>query len=414
MAFLNAPALAIPDFRRLFVTRFSASMALNVQAVIVGWQVYKLKPDPLLLGLIGLTEAIPAISCAFVSGHIVDTHRPVRVYRWALLAALFNSMLLWLAVWTRLPVEDSTRLSMLFCGVFISGAARSFFSPSIYSLVPRLVPRHLLGAAAAWNSSSFQFAAIVGPALGGFAYAYLGAELTFALPFVFVSTALALTFFLSKETRAIKSDHLRESFLTSIKAGIDFAFRHKVLLSAMTLDMFSVLFGGAVAVLPMFADQVFGTGSQGLGFLRAAPSIGSVCVAIWLALKPMKVISGRTLLIVVAGFGLATIGFAVSGGFMLALVFLGLAGLFDGVSMVIRSTLLQILAPDHMRGRIAALSSVFITSSNEIGAFESGVAARFLGLIPSVVFGGSMTLVVVLLTWLKVPELARTRIDQKT
>ncbi|MES2963292.1 MAG: MFS transporter [Bdellovibrionota bacterium] len=414
MSFLKAPALAIPDFRALFLTRFSASMALNVQAVIVGWQVYKLQPDPLLLGLIGLTEAIPAIGCAFFSGHIVDTHRPVRVYRWSLLALLFNTILLWTAVWEHTPFDDFQRLVLLFTGVFISGAARSFGTPSVYSLVPRVVPRSLLGAAAAWNSSSYQFASIVGPVVGGLAFGFLGAEFTFAIPVILVAIAMSMTLALSPNIRSFKSDHEREPFLKSIKAGIDFAFGHKVLLSTMTLDMFSVLFGGAVAVLPVFADQVFHTGSQGLGVLRAAPAIGSVLVGVWLAMKPMRVISGRTLLLVVAGFGLATIGFAISGHFVIALVFLAFSGVFDGISMVIRSTLLQILAPEHMRGRIAALSSVFITSSNEIGAFESGVAARFLGLIPSVLFGGTMTLVVVATTWLKVPALARTRIDQNT
>lgn len=387
-------------------------MALNVQAVIVGWQVYTLRPDPLLLGLIGLTEAIPAISCSFVSGHIVDTHRPVHVYRWALFTILLNTSLLWIAVWDRMPFTEDVRLFLLFFGVFISGAARSFASPSVYSMVPQIVPRQLLGAAAAWNSSSFQFAAIVGPALGGLAYSFFGAQVTFGIPVALVTIALIMSYTLSPEIRRYKSTHQREPFFASVKSGIDFAFGHKVLLSTMTLDMFSVLFGGAVAVLPIFADQVFHSGSKGLGFLRAAPSVGSVLVALWLAMKPMRVISGRTLLLVVAGFGLATIGFAVSGHFVLALLFLGISGAFDGISMVIRSTLLQILAPEHMRGRIASLSSIFITSSNEIGAFESGVAARFLGLIPSVILGGTMTLVVVAVTWLKVPALARTRIDQ--
>ncbi|MEK7357185.1 MAG: MFS transporter, partial [Bdellovibrionota bacterium] len=364
------------------------------------------------LGLIGLTEAIPAIASSFVAGHVVDSNRPVSVYRWALFAMFLNSILLWLAIWEKIPFDESQRISLLFVGVFISGAARSFASPSVYSLVPRIVPREMLGSASAWNSSAWQFAAIVGPALGGLAYDEYGAKIAFTIPIVLVMIGMGLSYTFTNRIRQFKSDHQREPYFQSLKAGIKFAFGHQVLLSTMVLDMFSVLFGGAVAVLPVFADQVFGTGSKGLGFLRAAPSMGSVVVALWLAMKPMKVISGKTLLLVVAGFGFTMIGFAVSGHFVLAFIFLVASGAFDGISMVIRMTLLQILAPEHMRGRIAALSSVFITSSNEIGAFESGVAARFLGLIPSVLFGGTMTLVVVVATWIKVPALARTRIDQ--
>ena len=414
MSFKKSPVLSIPDFKTLFWTRLSSTTALQIQAVIVGWQIYQIKPDPLLLGLVGLAEAIPAISMSFISGHIVDTHRPARVFRWALLAMIFNALLLSIAVQQKWPLEDFHRLILLYVGIFISGAARSFVSPSVFSLIPQIVPREELGSAAAWNSSSYQFASIVGPAMGGLAYAQLGTQLAFALPVLLQTFALTLAFRLTRKTKELKNEFEHETFVKSVTTGIRFAFGHRVLLSTMTLDMFSVLFGGAVAVLPVFANEVFKTGPTGLGLLRAAPSLGSVLVALWLGFKPMKVISGRTLLIVVAGFGLTTIGFSLSANFALALVFLAASGAFDGISMVIRSTLLQILTPENMRGRISSLSSVFITSSNEIGAFESGLAARAMGLIPSVVFGGVMTLVVVGFTWWKIPDLAKTQIDQKT
>jgi MFS family permease len=408
----NAPVLKIADFRSIFFTRLFSSMALQVQAVIVGWQIYQLRPDPLLLGFIGLAEAVPAITCSFVSGHIVDTFRPTKIFRLSLTAMFINACLMWFAILPQSSIAADSRLILLYLGIFISGAARSFSSPSVFAIIPQIVKREDLGAASAWNSSSFQFAAIIGPALGGLVFGFFGPVAAFALPPILQLTAVGLTWTLSARTHALKRETAREPFFKSVKAGILFAAGHRVLLSTMLLDMFSVLFGGAVIVLPMFADQVFKTGSLGLGFLRAAPSVGSVIVALMLGLKPMKVISGKTLLLVVAGFGLATIGFALSNNFYLALLFLAISGAFDGVSMVIRGTLLQLLTPEQMRGRVSSLSSVFITSSNEIGAFESGLAAKFMRLIPSVLFGGTMTVVIVLTTWWRAPELAQTAIQQ--
>jgi hypothetical protein len=236
----------------------------------------------------------------------------------------------------------------------------------------------------------------------------------FALPAIFQVLASLLINRLSKECKNLKSSEKREPFLKAVRSGLHFAFGHRVLLSAMALDMFSVFFGGAVAVLPIYADRVLHVGSQGLGLLRAAPSAGSALVAVGIVLYPTKLsISGRVLLIVVAGFGASTLAFAVSTHFALSLFFLAASGAFDGVSMVIRATLLQILTPTHMRGRVSSVNSVFITSSNEIGAFESGVAARILGVIPSVIFGGVMTLLVVACTAFFVPELRKTRISQE-
>jgi MFS family permease len=406
------PALAIADFRILALTRLFSTMALQIQAVIVGWQIYQLRPDPLLLGLAGLIEAAPAIGAAFVSGHIVDVHRPANVFRLSLLTLCANATLMFAAVLARGGLSTNSILFLLYLGIFISGAARSFSSPAVFTIVPQVVPRSLIGSAAAWNSSMFQFAAILGPAIGGLSYGFAGAEFAFAIPVALQMAALVAVSGLSPATRAMKSRVAHEPFLRSVRAGVRFAFGQRVLLSAMALDMFSVLFGGAVAVLPIFADQVFKTGSTGLGLLRAAPSVGSVIVALWLAVKPMRVISGRALLLVVAGFGAATIGFAATSNFYVALFFLAVSGAFDGVSMVIRQTILQLLTPEHMRGRVSALSSVFITSSNEIGAFESGIAARVLGLVPSVIFGGTMTLIVVATAAWLAPELGRTRISQ--
>ena len=415
--------MAIPDFRCLFYMRLFASTALQVQAVIVGWEVFQLTHNALLLGLMGVAEGLPAIACSFVSGHTVDNNRPVLIYRLSVGALFFNTCLLLFAVLPQsLPATlhlsnklftDNLRLTLLFTGIFISGSARSFTSPAVFSLIPQIVPRTLISPASAWNSSAYQFASIVGPSLGGLVFGFAGAVGAFAVPPLLIAASLIMSLKLSRRTEELRSPFKREPFFKSVREGIAFAFHHKVLLSTMTLDMFSVLFGGAVAVLPIFAADVFKVGSIGLGFLRTAPSVGSAIVALGLAIRPLKVMSGRALLVAVAGFGLSTICFAVSNNFYLALLFLALIGAFDGVSMVIRSTILQLLTPEKMRGRVSSLSSIFITSSNEIGAFESGVAARFLGLIPSVIFGGSMTVIIVACTAWLVPALAKTRIGDE-
>lgn len=406
----KSKVLKIPDFRLLFFGRILAAMSLQSQAVIVGWHVYELSHDPLMLGLIGLAEALPAIAFAFLSGHIVDSRRPARVYQWCVLVLVLNASVIWLTTWPALPLTSATRLVVLFMAVFVSGMVRSFTSPSIFTLISHIVPRPLLSEAAAWNSSAFQTAAIFGPALGGILYGAYGPTVAFSMPPLLMILALIATRFFSAGLKEMRSPARREPFFASITAGIQFVVRQKVLLSSMALDMFSVLFGGAVAVLPVFSDQVLHAGSTGLGFLRAAPSVGSAIMALFLAIRPLRTISGRMLLLVVAGFGFSILCFAFSTQFITAFLFLGLSGAFDGVSMVIRSTILQLLTPEHMRGRVSSLSLIFITSSNEIGAFESGVAARFLGLIPSIVFGSLMTLGIVCTTAWRSPELRQTHL----
>lgn len=407
----DSPNLKIKDFRTLLITRGLLTMTLQIQAVIVGWQIYQIKKSALLLGLIGLTEAIPAISMAFFAGHIVDIYKPTKVYRLSLLAIMLNTLFIFSSVAPFFEIEGTYRLFILFAGIFISGAARAFASPSMFSLLPQIVPRNSLSSAAAFNSSIHTFASIVGPALGGLIYGFAGATWAFAVPCLLSLTALYSSTTFSEDLRNRPILGIREPILKSIKAGMQFVLNHKVLLSTMLLDMFSVLFGGVVAILPIFADKVFGVGATGLGFLRAAPALGSVLVTIILALRPMHSISGSKLSQVILGFGICTILFALTSNYYLALFFLALTGAFDGVSMVIRGTFMQLLTPDHMRGRVSSLSSIFITSSNEIGAFESGLAASILGLIPSVIFGGVMTLVVVGIVAWQAPELNQTKID---
>jgi MFS family permease len=408
----NSPILKIKDFRYLLFTYFLIIIALQVQAVIVGWQIYQINKDPLLLGLIGLTEAIPAITCSFFSGHIVDISKPATIFRISILVILLNTLMIFSTVSPGIQWPAHLQLAVLFFGIFISGAARSFTSPAQFSLIPQVVPRSLLSAAAAFGSSGYTFAAIIGPAIGGLAYGFVGAVWAFALPCVFALIAFLFSNFLSKEAKQLQShDSKREPMWQSIRSGMSFIYKEKVLVSTMALDMFSVLFGGAVAVLPIFADQVFHVGSTGLGLLRSAPAVGSVLISIYLALRPMKVISGARLLFVIGGFGVMMVLFATTHNFYWALIFLAISGVFDGVNMVIRGTIKQLLTPDHMRGRVSSLSTIFTTSSNEIGAFESGVAAKLIGLGPSVIFGGVMTLLIVAFVTVISPELRRTKIE---
>jgi MFS family permease len=407
----DSPNLKIKDFRTLLLTRGLLTMTLQIQAVIVGWQVYQIKKSALLLGLIGLTEAIPAISMAFFAGHLVDIYKPTKVYRLSIMAIMLNTFFIFSTVAPMFYMGENLRLFILFAGIFISGAARAFASPSMFSLLPQIVPRNSLSSAAAFNSSIHTFASIIGPALGGLIYGFAGATWAFGIPCFLSLIALYSSTQFSEDLRNKQNLGVREPMLKSIRAGMHFVLNHKVLLSTMLLDMFSVLFGGVVAILPIFADKVFGVGATGLGFLRAAPALGSVIITIVLALRPMRSISGARLSQVILGFGICTILFALTSNYYLALFFLALTGAFDGVSMVIRGTFMQLLTPDNMRGRVSSLSSIFITSSNEIGAFESGLAASFLGLIPSVIFGGVMTLVVVGLVAWKVPELNKTKME---
>ncbi len=407
---LSSPNLKIRDFRTLLLTRGLLTMTLQIQAVIVGWEIYQITKSALLLGLIGLTEAIPAITMAFFAGHLVDIYKPTKVYRLSLLAIMLNTLFIFSSVAPFFEMEEGHRLFILFTGIFISGAARAFSSPSMFSLLPQIVPRNALSSGSAFSSTIHTFASIVGPALGGLIYGFAGATWAFAIPFILSLTALYSSTTFSEDLRNRPVIGVREPMLKSIKAGMHFVRNHKILLSTMLLDMFSVLFGGVVAILPIFADKIFGVGAIGLGFLRAAPAVGSVLVTVILALRPLHSISGYRLSQVVLGFGVCTILFALTSNYYLALFFLALTGAFDGVSMVIRGTFMQLLTPDHMRGRVSSLSSIFITSSNEIGAFESGLAASILGPIPSVIFGGSMTLVVVALVAWMAPELNKTEI----
>ncbi len=398
MSKFSIAALRIPDFRRLMLTRSFALMALQAQAVIVGWQVYSITKDPFMLGLTGLVEAVPAITTALFAGHLVDISRPFRIYQAALAVLALNTFMLLMLAGGVVHLPGDHVLLFLYGGVFLSGLARAFIMPSSFSLLPQIVPRDKISAASAWLSAGLEIATIGGPAIAGLLFAFYGAQIAWMMPVLLFSVSCFIFTTMSSKTKQYKSASVREPALKSILAGWKYILKNPALLSVMMLDMFAVLFGGAVAMLPAYADQVLHVGAEGLGFLRASPAIGAVTMALFLAMRPFQSIRATTLLVAVTGFGLSIIGFGLSEVFWLSALFLALTGMFDAISVVIRSTLVQLLTTDSVRGRVSSVNSMFIISSNEIGSFESGLAARTLGLVPSVVFGGAMTLVIAALT----------------
>ena len=399
-------SLRIPNFRWFISSLLAMTIATQIQAVVVSWQIYELTRDPFSLGLIGLAEAVPFIGFALFAGHVADSASRLRISLVSLGVLLACSLTL-LGFSLQPGVIHSGRVWPIYAVIFVSGIARSFLQPARSALGAELVPRELYPNAVTWRSSSWQLAEVVGPAIGGLVYGFGSAKAAYA-----VDATLMLVGVLSLARivhRPRPSASVEVSFLESLATGVRFVKSQPVILGALTLDLFSVLFGGAVALLPVFAAEILHVGPQGLGILRAAPAIGAVLMSLVLAHRPPLRRAGRTLLVNVALFGLSMIGFGLSRNFFLSTALLALSGMVDTVSVVIRSTLLQVMTPDHLLGRVASVNAIFIGSSNELGAFESGTAARLIGTVPSVVFGGLATLVVVAVTALKVPRLRRLR-----
>lgn len=378
-----------------------------MQAVILGWEIYKITGDPFSLGLVGLAEALPAISIAMYAGHMADLHNRKTILLLSLAGILMSSSGMWYGFSG--PLVESWRLPVLYGCIALSGLARGFYAPASFASISLLVPKELLTYAGTLNSTIWQFAAVVGPAVGGFMYGFAGLNFSFATILL-----LAIGAFISlsqiKPAAQPQVTH-QEPILHRLKEGIHFVFQNKIILSALSLDLFSVLFGGAVALLPVFAEKILHTGPEGLGMLRAAPSFGAVLTMLALSLRKPIEKAGIVLIYVVAGFGLCMLLFGLSESFWLSLVLLFFSGAFDSVSVVIRSNILQLQTPDDMRGRVSAVNTIFIGSSNEIGAFESGLAARLMGTAPSVIFGGTMTLLIVGFTYLKAPTLRALRLN---
>jgi MFS family permease len=399
-------ALRIPNFRWFVASLMAMTVATQIQAVVVAWQIYELTHDPLSLGLIGLAEAVPFIGVALFAGHVADRVNRLRVSLVAL-AALFLCSVALLALTLSPGIIRVGRVWPIYLVIFLSGIARSFLQPARSALGAELVPRELYPNAVTWRSSTWQLAEVVGPAIGGLVYGFGSATAAYGTDVAIM--AIGVLSLARMRHSPAPSALMKDSFRESLATGIRFVRGQPVILGALSLDLFSVLFGGAVALLPVFAAEILHVGPEGLGVLRAAPAVGAVLMSLVLAHLPPLRRAGQALLISVAVFGVSIIGFGLSRDFLLSIALLAVSGMADTVSVVIRSTLLQVLTPDHLLGRVASVNAIFIGSSNEIGAFESGAAAHLIGTVPSVVLGGVATLLVVAVTAVKVPQLRQLK-----
>lgn len=400
-------AMRIPEYRNLMTGRFLFIMGLRMMGTLVGWWIYELTNDPFAIGLIGLSEVIPAVSLSLYAGHIIDISekRKVLLRGVALYFTCAIFLLLLSTSYTTAQLSKHWIAFLIYLIIFFTGIIRAFTGPTFGTMVASIVPRDLLQNATTWNQGIWLSASVTGHATAGFLIALLGN--TGSLTTISTLVIIGFCFMYQIKPKPSLNEPGEKKTLDSVKEGLSFVFKTKEVLGALSLDLFAVLFGGAVAMIPVFAKDILKTGPIGFGWLNAATDIGAIIVVILLTLFPLRRQQGKKLLLAVAGFGICIIIFAYSRLFWLSFSVLVIAGILDGISMVIRGTILQLKTPDHMRGRVMSVNSMFINSSNELGQFESGVAARLMGVVPSVVFGGTMTLLVVITTWFKAPSLRK-------
>ena len=396
-------ALRFKEFNTFLLLRFAMVFAWSMQFIIIEWQVYSITKDPLSLGIIGLMEVIPAISLALFAGHIVDQKEKKGLLIKCILGFSVISFGLFLLTWPVVigNISTQTILYSIYFLVFLGGLVRAFLGPTIFSFLSLLVPKKVYPNAATWSSSVWQIASVAGPALAGFSITLIGVH--WSMCTVFACSIFALLALSQIKKKPILNPKIGEPVMQSLSEGIKFVFNNKTVLGAITLDMVAVLFGGAIALLPIFAQDILKVGPEGFGFLRAAPAVGAFLTMIITAYVPLSKNAGMKLLSAIFAFGICIIVFGLSTIFWVSLIALFFSGVFDGISVVIRQTILQLKTPDHMRGRVSAVNSMFVGSSNELGAFESGLTARLMGTVTAVVFGGSMTLLVVLTTGIVSP-----------
>ena len=404
-------ALRYRDFSLVTLNQFCLTLAILIQEIIVAYSLYKITKDPLTLGLIGLAEAIPFIALSLWGGYFADRFNKQTIMKICLFFAIPLPLVLWglFHAYGLKHIELSTLSWGVYAVIFGLGTIRGFYNPSATSLKPFLIPREIYANGATWTTIGWQSGVIIGPMLGGLMLAFLGRETSFISVAVLLSLCFLLVNLLSKRTfPKIETERV----LQSLGEGFRFIAKTKIVLWAISLDLVSVLFGGVIALLPIFAEDILKIGPEGLGYLRAAPSIGALITMIALTRFPPTRHAWRNMLLAVAGFGLFTLLFAYSDYLWLSLFALAMTGACDSISVVIRQTILQIYPPENMRGRVAAVNGMFVSSSNELGAFESGLAAKYLGPVIATVFGGSMTLLVVALSWAKTKDLFGVDITQ--
>lgn len=410
--FYKNPSLKIKEFRAFLATRLGIIFALNMQSTILYFWVYQITNNKLSLGFVGLAEVIPAIGCSLIAGHYVDQNEKRKMVLKCLSGYLITAICLFVLAlpWIEKKLSVSVLVGLIYALVFLGGILRSFFAPSMFSLFGLIVPREHYPNATSWSSMSWQMGAVIGPLVAGGFIALLG--ITSGL-FAVICVFLILFFpLLSIQVKPILKKE-KEPILQSIREGLKFVVRTPTLLGAQLLDMFSVLFGGAVALLPVYQKEILHVNEMGFGILRAAPGIGALVTLGLLAFLPLKTQPGKKLFLCVTGFAVSIIVFGISTNFYLSFAMLLFSGMFDAVSVVIRSTILQLVTPDDMRGRVSAVNTIFVSSSNEFGDFESGVMANWLGTVRAVVTGGVLTLGVIAFTYAKVPKLRNFSFEDK-
>ena len=386
------------EFRWFVLARFFLTLAIQLQMSTINLQIYyEYSKEEIMLGMIGLTEALPFIATSFFSGHLADIINRRKILLLGCTALLIGSLFLFGFSSNLFTWIHGFGMYPLFVVVFIFGIIRSFLAVSAHPFMSQIIPRELYTQSATWNTTAWHIGSILGPVIAGLMYGYrhsLHANWCYGTTCVLFLCAI-ICFGLIK-SKPIPPKTKNETFMQSMTVGVKFVFKNKLVLSVLSLDLFAVLFGGAVALIPAFTDKILHLGPEAYGLLRTAPAVGAVLMAFYLTIKPPAKNAGMSLLMGVAAFGLFTIFFAFCTNYWLAFLMLLFTGAFDNISVVIRQSILQLSTPDEMRGRVAAVNSIFIGSSNEIGAFESGVAARLMGLVPSIAFGGVMTILVVL------------------
>jgi MFS family permease len=400
-------AIRIKEFKNLLVGRFIFIIALRMMTTLVGWWIYQLTNTAFAIGLVGLSEVIPAVSFALYAGHVIDiSEKRWMLMRGVLLYFAAANILLFLSSGFIKEHLASHWIAVCIYGViFCTGIIRSFTGPVFNVILAYIVPKTVLQNATTWNQGAWLSASVTGHALGGLLIAYFG--ITGALTVIVIAILVAFIVLTRLKPKRPLNEKGEQRTWESVKEGLRFVFRTKELLGAISLDLFAVLFGGAVAMVPVYARTILHVGAIGYGWLNAASDIGSICIVVLLTIYPLQKNQGRTLMFAVAGFGACIIIFGLSKIYIVSFLALMISGMLDGISVVVRGTITQLKTPDNMRGRVLSVNSMFINSSNELGQFESGLAAHLLGNVRSVVLGGCMTLLVVIITWLKAPTLRK-------
>jgi MFS family permease len=400
------------EFAYFISTRFLVIFSLFMQTTVVSYLLYTLTKDPLSLGLVGLAEVIPAFSMALLAGYFVDKREKRTMYLRCILFYLLNAVFIFIICSNSFIHSHSVKTIewLILAAMFFSGCIRSFLAPSSFSLLPLLVARDRMSQAITWSSTSWMLGSVLGPLAGGFLMAGIGVSNTLIIAAVCLSFALFSILKIKPKAVTFTKD---VGIIKGLQEGFSFLFKSQIILAVLSLDLFAVLFGGAEALLPVFSKEILNIGEVGYGWLRSAHGIGAIFLLLILAYLPLKKNVGTKLFLCVGGFGACIMLFGLSTNFYLSFGLLFFAGLFDGVSVVIRHSILQLKTPDEIKGRVSSINMMFISSSNELGAFESGVTARMMGTVPAVVFGGIMTILVVIVTYFSAPRLRKIKLEEE-